>query len=261
MNRYAALPPLPERISRLDELAVDLWWSWHPEARAVFRRLDYTLWRATAHNPVRMLWLIPRAKLEAAAADPEFLALYDRAIAGARRARAPRATRGGRTAFRSSRGSRSPTSPPSSRCTSRCRSTPAVSACWRAITARRRATSACRSSASGSCIRRATSTSTSRPKAGRRKATSGSTGPTPPIEPALTPDGKPCVTAGPARRSDRCSSRSGACASAACSSTCSTPTSRRTRPGIASCRRACTAAIARRASSRKSSSASAACAR
>ena len=29
MNRYAELPPLPERINRLDQLAVDLWWSWN----------------------------------------------------------------------------------------------------------------------------------------------------------------------------------------------------------------------------------------
>ena len=34
MNRYAALTPLPERVSRLAELAVDLWWSCHPDARA-----------------------------------------------------------------------------------------------------------------------------------------------------------------------------------------------------------------------------------
>ncbi len=68
--------------------------------------------------------------------------------------------------------SRSRTSPPSSRCISRCRSTPAASACSPAITARKPATSACRSSASASCIRRATSTSTCRPKAGRKKATS-----------------------------------------------------------------------------------------
>ena len=54
---------------------------------------------------------------------------------------------------------------------------------------------------------------------------------------------------------------SGASASAASRSTCSTPISKRTRPGTASSRRACTAAIARRASSRKSCSASAACAR
>ena len=57
MNRYAELSPLPERINRLDQLAVDLWWSWNTEGRNVFRRLDYTLWRETAHNPVRMLWL------------------------------------------------------------------------------------------------------------------------------------------------------------------------------------------------------------
>ncbi len=92
MSRYSTLSPLPERISRLDELAVDLWWSWQPDARAVFRRLDYTLWRATAHNPVRMMWVVPRQKLEAAAQDPEFLRRYDRAIAALDAARGGRDT-------------------------------------------------------------------------------------------------------------------------------------------------------------------------
>ena len=46
MNRYNALPPLPDRLSRLAELAIDLWWSWNNDARAVFRTLDYQLWRA-----------------------------------------------------------------------------------------------------------------------------------------------------------------------------------------------------------------------
>jgi starch phosphorylase len=92
MSRYTDLSPFPERINRLDELAVDLWWSWQPDARTVFRRLDYTLWRATAHNPVRMLWAIPRQKLEAAAQDAEFLRRYDRAIAGLDAARLGRDT-------------------------------------------------------------------------------------------------------------------------------------------------------------------------
>ncbi len=90
MKRYAALAPLPDRLSRLDELAVDLWWAWNIEGRSVFRTLDYQLWRATAHNPVRMLWLIPRDKLDRAAADPAFTQRYDRAIEAldaARRAR------------------------------------------------------------------------------------------------------------------------------------------------------------------------------
>src|SRR5580765_8019232 len=79
---------LPERIARLHDLAGDLWWSWHAEARAVFRRLDYGVWRATAHNPERMLQLISRDKLEQAAADPAFLDIYDRAIIALDAARA-----------------------------------------------------------------------------------------------------------------------------------------------------------------------------
>ncbi len=91
MKRYASLAPLPPRISRLAELAIDLWWSWN-DAREVFRRLDYGRWRATAHNPVRMLWQIPPARLAEAAADPEFLKLYDRALDALDAARAARNT-------------------------------------------------------------------------------------------------------------------------------------------------------------------------
>ena len=92
MTRYTGRSPLPERIGRLEELALDLWWSWHPEARAIFRRLDYGLWRRTAHNPVRMLWAIAYEKLDSAARDPEFLQIYDSAIAGLDAARAARNT-------------------------------------------------------------------------------------------------------------------------------------------------------------------------
>jgi starch phosphorylase len=95
-TRYASLAPLPQRVSRLAELAVDLWWSWN-DARAVFRSLDYGLWRATAHNPVRMLWLVSRERVEAAAADPGFLRLYDSAIDALDSARAARNTWWART--------------------------------------------------------------------------------------------------------------------------------------------------------------------
>ena len=61
-------------------------------ARQVFRRLDYPFWRATAHNPVRMLGVMPAATLEAAASNPEFLALYDAAIEALDGARAARNT-------------------------------------------------------------------------------------------------------------------------------------------------------------------------
>ena len=90
MDASRGIPPLPDRLARLSELAYDLWWSWHDEARKIFRTMDYQLWRMTAHNPVRMLGLVPRARLEQLASDPAFLALYDAAIHGLDEARAGR---------------------------------------------------------------------------------------------------------------------------------------------------------------------------
>ncbi len=92
MERFATSAPLPDRIHQLHELSLDLWWSWRQTARQVFRRLDYPLWRATAHNPVRMLRTIDEARLAAAAQDPKFLAVYDEAIAGLDEARTAKRT-------------------------------------------------------------------------------------------------------------------------------------------------------------------------
>ncbi len=85
-------PALPERLRRLPELAGDLWWTWNGQARQVFRRLDYPLWRQTAHNPVLMLRLIAPEMLERAANDPKFLAIYDDAIAALDAARSAKDT-------------------------------------------------------------------------------------------------------------------------------------------------------------------------
>jgi len=68
---------LPDRIGRLYELANNLWWSWHPEARALWRALDYPLWRLSGHNPVKQLRDVSPDKLQAAAVDAIFLRLYD----------------------------------------------------------------------------------------------------------------------------------------------------------------------------------------
>ena len=87
-----AMPALPDRIQRLSELATDLWWSWNPTPREVFRKLDYPLWGLTAHNPVQMLRMVSREHLDAAAGDPSFLAVYDRAVAALDQARGAEGT-------------------------------------------------------------------------------------------------------------------------------------------------------------------------
>ena len=75
------LPPVPPACGRLDELAQNLWWSWNPEARELFRRLDVPLWRRTHHNPVRLLQEIAPDRLALAAADPENVRLYQQVVA------------------------------------------------------------------------------------------------------------------------------------------------------------------------------------
>jgi glycogen phosphorylase len=91
-NPASGLPPIPERISRLPELAYDLWWSWNYQAREVFRQLDYPLWRQTAHNPVLMLRQIPPELLDRAVSRTRWLALYDTALAMLDAARAAHET-------------------------------------------------------------------------------------------------------------------------------------------------------------------------
>jgi starch phosphorylase len=68
---------LPPRIARLGELAYNLWWSWHQEARDLFKMFNYPLWRSTGHNPVRMLLEIPTDLVQEVAKDPLFLRRYD----------------------------------------------------------------------------------------------------------------------------------------------------------------------------------------
>ncbi|HML16279.1 MAG TPA: alpha-glucan family phosphorylase [Bryobacteraceae bacterium] len=79
LKEFLVRPALPPALSRLSEIGVNLYWSWDHNLRAVFRRLDPVLWRASNMNPVVMLGRMPQATLERAAADPRFLMLYRRA--------------------------------------------------------------------------------------------------------------------------------------------------------------------------------------
>jgi len=81
MLNQGITPLLPERINRLDELAHNLWWSWHVPARELFRKLDYRLWRLSGHNPVKQLREILPGKLNDAANDASFVTLYDSVMA------------------------------------------------------------------------------------------------------------------------------------------------------------------------------------
>ncbi|MDI9634135.1 MAG: alpha-glucan family phosphorylase [Methanolinea sp.] len=71
------LARIPERIRGLGELAYNLWWSWHPEARILFKQINQHAWKESIHNPVRMLQEIPVEFLEKIAENPDYLRRYD----------------------------------------------------------------------------------------------------------------------------------------------------------------------------------------
>jgi len=72
--------PIPQRITRLRELAYNLWWSWHPEAQELYRQIDPVLWEQDYHNPVNFLRDVRQRRLEAAAASETYMQQYDQVM-------------------------------------------------------------------------------------------------------------------------------------------------------------------------------------
>ena len=70
---YNVTPTLPATLEPLRELSFNLWWTWEPSARRIFRLLDPELWNRTNHNPVRMLQLSRQSRLEELSQDKTFL--------------------------------------------------------------------------------------------------------------------------------------------------------------------------------------------
>lgn len=80
LGSIQVVPELPEEIKRLKDLASNLYYSWNPEARQLFRTIDKELWQDVNHNPVKFLREVPQKKLEKYANDAEYLALFKKVI-------------------------------------------------------------------------------------------------------------------------------------------------------------------------------------
>ena len=188
----------PNALERLEELAVDLWWSWHRDARVVFRRLDLT---AVAHDRAQPgAHALAGEPASGSRPPPPIRTSWRFTIARSRRSTTTRDRAEhvvGPHSFRSSADRRSRTSRPSSRCTSRCRFTPADSASSPATTARKPATSAFRSSASGFMYPQGYFHQHISAEGWQEESYERLNWADAAIEPATTPDGKPCVTAVP----------------------------------------------------------------
>jgi starch phosphorylase len=73
-------PRIPKRLARLEDLAANLWYSWDRPTRALFAKLNPSLWDAAGHSPKALLKRVDEQALLDAAADPAFLDGLTRAL-------------------------------------------------------------------------------------------------------------------------------------------------------------------------------------
>ncbi len=67
-------------IPKLQQLTQNLWWTWKPEVRTIFRDLDLNLYHKVHQNPMSLLKQIEPAELDQRAADVDIPARADRAM-------------------------------------------------------------------------------------------------------------------------------------------------------------------------------------
>jgi starch phosphorylase len=80
-----SLPPMPEGLEALTELALDLRWSWNHAADRLWQYIDPGLWEITG-NPWLILQTVATTRLKILASDPAFQKLLDDVLAEHREA-------------------------------------------------------------------------------------------------------------------------------------------------------------------------------
>src|SRR6478752_54000 len=73
IHTFNVVPKLPTALEPLRDVALNLWWTWEPSARALFHKIDPSLWHGTNHSPIRMLQLARQSRLEELADNDDFL--------------------------------------------------------------------------------------------------------------------------------------------------------------------------------------------
>ncbi len=76
-GKITVKPQLPESISKLNDIANNVWWTWNINCLKLFEDIDIELWEKVNKNPIKFLKHANQDKLNLKAVDPEFLNKYD----------------------------------------------------------------------------------------------------------------------------------------------------------------------------------------
>jgi glycogen phosphorylase len=85
VHQFSVHPRIPERLAGLEELALNLRWTWDVRAYKLFQHLDAEMLEKCGGNPVLLLRRIATERLEHAAVDSAFLTHFEEARADLRR--------------------------------------------------------------------------------------------------------------------------------------------------------------------------------
>lgn len=75
---FYVAPVLPEKLKHLEDIAMNLWYSWNWEAVRLFIMIDREVWERSQQNPVAMLGRVPHSRLQELAQDDGFVANVER---------------------------------------------------------------------------------------------------------------------------------------------------------------------------------------
>lgn len=82
LGKIKVTTELPSELSRLRDLAYNLWWSWNNEAIDLYRDIDLALWEKLNKNPIRFLQEVNHNKLQDKISDPSFMQRYKTVVEG-----------------------------------------------------------------------------------------------------------------------------------------------------------------------------------
>ncbi len=72
-KKFEVRENIPEKLSPLDDIAMNLYWSWDKEATAFFQSIDPDLWEEANHNPILAARSLPLSRFKELEEDKEFI--------------------------------------------------------------------------------------------------------------------------------------------------------------------------------------------
>ncbi|MBM7624145.1 alpha-glucan family phosphorylase [Sporohalobacter salinus] len=76
-GKLSVVPKLPLKIKGLKKIAYNLWWTWNPEARELFKMIDPEIWQKVNRNPIKLLSTVEYEHLKKLSTEYNFAVKYN----------------------------------------------------------------------------------------------------------------------------------------------------------------------------------------